>query len=388
MSAPVAPSIAFVGWNPFQFLHFASIAERLPGSTYLIEERKTAAGVYDFNTLPGRPARVLRLDRRAMRKIDGRFDVLVCQTPFSGIEEIESTRIAMLQYGYAKEAHNFAPWRAFADVCMTFGDYASRKTETYCPCAATGNPRYERWHDESFRSTAKRKFADRIDPAKKTLIYAPTWGALSSLERFSDAVRALSEEYNIILKVHHNSQLAGSLQDVRGFRIVCDACDDIVELLAVADAMLSDFSGAIFDAIYCQIPVVLLDSPPGPDDAGSISDCYSIERVRRSEIGAVAGDPAALPRVVRQAIGNPPRTMQALQELRADLFTSPGNASASAAEILVNLANNPVPRTQAQNYLRSEMKRHYRCRAELTAARSFGGFMNMTFREVRKRLSM
>lgn len=385
------PRIAFTGWNPFQFLHFEKLSSRFPDATLVVEERKNAQGVFDLESLRSGGKKVVHYDRRRMGKLDGEFDIIVCQTPFAGIEEIRKSRIAMLQYGYAKEAHNFGPWRSLADVCLTFGDYASRKMEAFCPAVATGNPRYEDWSNPDFREAARKKYADRIDPSKKTILYAPTWGGLSSLNEFADAVQALSGDFNVILKLHHNSQLAGPafMDSIRKkFGAICDTRDDIVELLGVADAMISDYSGAIFDAIYCKVPVILLNPSSGESAAASKSDRYSIERARREEIGVVVEAPAKLRKALEGSLGNPSKQIASVAELRAGLFVEAENASQLAEETLLKLANGEFRQNQIQGYIRKEIRASLRAKTELSAARTFGGFVRMVGDQIRKKLHL
>lgn len=371
------PKVGFVGWNPFQFLHVARIIPRFPGATLIVEDRKSARNMFEPESLSG-AARVIHCDRKEMGKLDGQYDVLVCQTPFAGIERIRGTKIAMVQYGYAKEAHNFAPWRSFGDVCLTFGDYASRKIEPFCSSVATGNPRYEEWGDESFHHAARAKYQSRIDPAKKTILYAPTWGPLSSYSQFGEAVLALAKNFNVIFKVHHNTQRSGtkSMETLRKkFGVIHGANDDIIELLSVADLMISDFSGAIFDAIYCKVPVVLLDSHGADSCPESKSDRYSIERARRKDLGEIVSTPGDLPKAVDKAL-DPVSLLHLPQAgLRDELFTDAASASRNAELVIRDLIEGMFQQTQSQSYMREEMRNHYRCKNQFRALRVVGRFL-------------
>jgi hypothetical protein len=356
------PRVAFVGWNPFQFLQFSSIIARFPEATLVVEKRRQTGEMSGLGALS--PAsHVLRCDRRAMEKLDGKFDVLVCQTPFHGIERIRESRLAMLQYGYAKEAHNFGAWRSFADVCMTFGPYASRKMEPFCPAVAIGNPRFERWGDPAFHDRPQEKYSGRLDPTKKTLLYAPTWGELSSTNGFAEAILGLSGDYNVIFKIHHNTQHfdARSLDSLRQrFGVIHGADDDIVELLAVSDVLLSDFSGAIFDAIYARRPVVLL----GGCAPASTSDPFSIEQARREELGEIVLSPADLPAAIARTLEGTNPQAAALSILRDDLFLDAIGTTDRATEVIHQLAAGSYGPSQTQSYIRQEMAELFRCRSQ------------------------
>jgi hypothetical protein len=357
------PKVGFIGWNPFQFLHAARIVAKFPDATLIVEKRRSAWRRSDFE-LPGLESfPILRCRRSSMKNLDGKFDVLVCQTPFAAIGEIRISKIAMLQYGYAKEAHNYGAWRSFADVCMTYGPYASRKIMPFAPCVATGNPRFEAWRNPEFHRRAREKYSTMLDPARKTVIYAPTWGELSSHDAFADAVAALSAEFNVLVKVHHLSARFGSRPGDplrRKFAHLCGAEHDLIELLALADVLLSDFSGAIFDAIQAEVPVVLLGGAAVHD--GSRSDRHSLEQARRSELGQVATTPGDVASAVHRALA-PDEADPALARLRDDLFIDPAGASERAARTIHELAAGAYSRSQSQEYMRHEMAALHRLRA-------------------------
>ncbi len=364
------PTVAFVGWNPFQLLHFAPIIARIPGAEVVIEKKRGIWKSLDPRSLGIPAARVHHLGARQMRELDGRFEVLVSQTPFTGIEELRETRLAMLQYGYAKEAHNYGAWRSFADVCMTYGPYASRKIAPFAPCIATGNPRFEAWLDPEFHRRARVKYAAMLDPAKKTILYAPTWGELSSHDAFAEAVAALSSEFNLLVKIHHVSARFGSRSRDpwrRKFSHLCGADHDLVELLAVADVLLSDFSGAIFDAIQAEVPVVLLGKA-APQE-GSKSDHYSLEQARRDELGQIAATAADVAQTVHRALTSD-RSTAALARLKADLFVDSAGASERAARTICELATGAFSPSQSQEYIRQEMISLYRLRTRSSLSQS------------------
>jgi hypothetical protein len=378
--------VGFVGWNPFQFIHFAPVIAHIPGAEMVIEKKHGIWKSLDPRVLGIPASRVHHLGARQMRELDGQFDVLVCQTPFTGIENLRESRLAMLQYGYAKEAHNFGAWRSFADVCMTYGPYASRKIEPFAPCVATGNPRYEDWKNESFHLAALRMYSAQLDPSKKTILYAPTWGGLSSFEHYSDAVGALSNDYNIVLKIHHNTQrlAKNSLDPVRRkFGVIHSAEDDIVELLSIADVLITDCSGAIFDAIYCNKPVILLDLPAAEIAAGSISDSHSLEQARRGELGTRVGCPGALRETLRRVLemetSGPPQP----SGLRDELFIDATGATRRASKVIVDLAAGCFSPSQTQQYIRNEMAALYSCRADFRMTRIARDFLMSRFERIR-----
>lgn len=365
------PRVAFVGWNPFQFLHFSPVIARVPGAEVVVEKKRGIGKFLDSGFLDIPADRVHYFSPRQMSELDGRFDVLVCQTPFTGIEELRRSRVAMLQYGYAKEAHNYGAWRTFADVCLTYGPYASRKIAPFAPCIAIGNPRFESWQDSGFRQRARDKYGGSLDPARKTLLYAPTWGELSRHAAFEDAIHALTGTYNVIFKAHHNTArfAADSLAPMRDkFGVIHGGEADIVELLAVSDVLISDFSGAIFDAICSSTPVVLL----GGAAPASTSDAFSLEQSRRADLGELVTDPPGLPDAVARALDLSRNRARVLDELHDDLFVDPAGAADRAMRVIHELAAGNYRPSQQQLYFRREMTELYRHRSNFKWLRKIG----------------
>ena len=295
--------IAFTGWNPFQFRHVKNIAKCLPGAFFLVEDRRNGnleAFPDAFFNNTENPVLVVKKGRLA--RLEDDFDVFVTQVVFPGIQQITRSRIVMLQYGYAKEPHNYGIWRSLADVNITYGPYASEKISRYTPVAGCGNPEADDWEDPLFHRSCRDRFAGLLDPSRQTVLYAPTWGNLSSVDLYLESVLALRGRYNVLIKMHHNTDL---LED-RGARMkilenvhVFGANENIYSLLSVSDLMISDYSGAIFDGFYCRRPIVLLDIPSALESAKI--DESSLELTQRERLGCVVSSPEGLDRLEQLA---------------------------------------------------------------------------------------
>ena len=84
-------------------------------------------------------------------------------------------------------------------------------------------------------------------------------GRLSSIGDWLERVLDLSAHYNVLIKAHHNSIKHNtiSLQHLPpNVHILPE--EDLFSLFCVADVLISDISGAIFDALMCELPVVLV----------------------------------------------------------------------------------------------------------------------------------
>jgi CDP-Glycerol:Poly(glycerophosphate) glycerophosphotransferase len=363
MSEPIAARVGFIGWNPFQLNHVRGLVEAMPGACFVLERRKNHIEQFPPELLGEFSAPVLVWERDKIAQLDGAFDVLVCQTPFSGIESFKKTRIAMIQYGYAKEAHNYGPWRSFAELTLTYGEYAAEKIAHFCPVAATGNPRYDDWHQADFHHRARQRHA--LDPNKATLLYAPTWGKNSSVEQYLGPICQLATDYNVLVKTHHNTELLeAERRDGLDFASVrhLGASADLLELLSVADLVISDFSGAIFEALYCQKPLVLVGQPNELDEK---VDRFSLERSHREQLGLVVHHPGELPAGIQEALAAKNALVERNEVLRGRLFNLEPGATQRAVEALEGLSRGEWVPTQLQGYIRKEMSALYRAQAQL-----------------------
>lgn len=119
--------------------------------------------------------------------------------------------------------------------------------------------------------------------AKPNLLYLPTFGDVSSVKLIKEALPVLKQQYNVMIKTHHAIEYRQEEQ--ASLRIIKEGADEffasttpVEELLAKADIVLSDNSGAIFDAIYTQTPVAIFS------DAAVMQDFGCIEPIQRKLI--------------------------------------------------------------------------------------------------------
>jgi len=292
-----------------------------------------------------------------MAELDGIFDVIICQTVFSGIEYFERSKIAMLQYGLAKEPHNYGPWRSLGDLQLAYGEYSAAFFKQYSPTVVVGNPAHDRFHDANYCAAARKAWSGRLDHRRPTIVYAPTWGDLSTSNIFIDAVAALAREYNVIVKLHHNTALTDKrrrrLPNQRSLHMLYEA-DDLLDTLVVADVVLSDYSGAIFDAVHCGKPVLLLHDAT-ESRFGEKLNANSLEYRLRGTLGRLVIHPSQLADAVAKELATP---QQPPQPLLDQLFLRTPNAASNAASELMRLARGgqPAP-TDAQLRARESLRR-------------------------------
>lgn len=184
--------------------------------------------------------------------------------------DLYPSRIKMvrLMYGYAKDDWNYADWNKYYDLILSYGPYAQMQLTKYENSVAVGNPRIiklkKREELDNIQDIKGRLLLNFINPSKETILYAPTWGDLSSYFEILPYLNELSNCFNIIIKAHHLLDINDEKeiqQLIRDFKIFyCDERVDIFCLLENANLLISDYSGAIFDGILVGVPVALVNN--------------------------------------------------------------------------------------------------------------------------------
>lgn len=351
--------VGFVVWNPFMVYHMKAIAENVSNAEFLVLDFQSNIDVMSsfgdaFDPFSEFDHRVVT--PKDLERMDGEFDAVVCPNPIAGMERLTRTRCIGMQYSMAKDRYVNGPWRAMFDLTMTYGRYSAERIAPFCPTVMVGNPRFDRW----FSDDPPQVPSDvRLDPSRPVLLYLPTWGEFSSVDQFMPAVVDLADEFNVLLKVHHKTDtheparkaIAASVDRVHFF----GALDDLLPLLRVADVILSDYSGAIFDAIYVRKPVVLLQADPA-SVVGKKFGFESIEYARRDQIGPVVSSPLELRNVLSEHFGGRMDFREKNERLRAEIFEFDSSSGAIAARAIEEFLAHPPERPLHQIYLRDELR--------------------------------
>jgi hypothetical protein len=252
----------------------------------------------------------------------GVLDVLLMQGGIELFMQQSGCRLVMVQYGYAKAPYNFGLWRAAADVVFAYGPYALNRFAHLTQAESVGNPRWDDFLDTAFQQRARDRYFEQLTNGLPVVVYAPTWGELSSVTEWMGSVLQLSRVANVFVKMHHNTaKRQGSIpvEETCFGRIHFVPDDDLFELLVCADILISDFSGAIFDALLCETPVVLLDKIDGGVQSGKKLDDLSPEITQRQFLGRQVSVPSELVDVVREVLADPAPVLLRASALR-DVF--------------------------------------------------------------------
>jgi CDP-Glycerol:Poly(glycerophosphate) glycerophosphotransferase len=193
----------------------------------------------------------------------------------------------------------------------------------------------------------------KLDPARPTVLYAPTWSPASSLNAFGvDLIKALLQlPVNLIVKLHDRSRdlhafYSGGADWVSVLEPMLRAAGghlatghDICPLLVAADVMVTDHSSAGFEYLLLDKPLV------------------RIHRPALLTLANVHPDYVALLASASQSVTDVPQTLCAVErslalpwarsaERRAvahDLFYRPGSATRRAVEALYEVIELDAP---------------------------------------------
>jgi hypothetical protein len=171
-----------------------------------------------------------------------------------------------LIYGLAKDDWNYSRWNIFYDKILCYGDYDYKKLNIYNNCRIIGNPRFDNWFNNKLpgKNEIVKQYRLKFENNRETILYAPTYGELSSIDKWTEKIEELGENFNLIIKIHHGtaylkSEMRRKKLLYRKFENVFDDSVNLLHLLKLSDYVLSDYSGVIFDALLAQKKVVLLN---------------------------------------------------------------------------------------------------------------------------------
>lgn len=196
-----------------------------------------------------------------------RYLCLISPYYFEQLSTISVYNIRMVYgagYGLEKESFNFSYWNVFYDTILNYGKYDYERTNIYNSGVIVGNPKFDKWFNNEF-DIKSIKDELKIDPSKKTILYAPTYGLYSSIDEWLEKIIQIKDKYNIIVKLHHGTAHLTS-ESIRrekifsNFNIVRDDKTNTLELFKVSDLVISDTSGLIYDSLLAEKKIVILDT--------------------------------------------------------------------------------------------------------------------------------
>jgi hypothetical protein len=179
-----------------------------------------------------------------------------------------------------------------------------------------------------------------LDPARPTVLYAPTWSPASSLNAMgTELIRSLTAiDVNLVVKLHDRSRdmrtrYSGGVDWVAALtpllaapRGVLAPGHDISPYLVAADLMITDHSSAGFEYLLRDRPIVRIHQPDLIRDANIHPDYVEL----LASVSDSADDVASVVRAVERGLAAPDALAEARRTVSADIFYRPGGATARA----------------------------------------------------------
>ncbi|MCX7013154.1 MAG: CDP-glycerol glycerophosphotransferase family protein [Candidatus Sumerlaeota bacterium] len=205
-----------------------------------------------------------------------------------------------------------------------------------------GMPKTDRLVDGSLdRDAILRRLG--LDPARKTVLYAPTWRKESSLYSLGrDAMRDLGAmPINLLIKLHDlvmdpatnpvdwRAELPKYARE--NVRVIEDV--DIIPYLFVTDVLISDASSVANEFTLLDRPILFIDVPALFERYKDSIDLGGWGR----RTGEVVADMQELRAALDRAFENPSERSEIRRAAAADIFYHPGRATEQAAQALYRL---------------------------------------------------
>jgi len=286
----------------------------------------------------GSTADVLRT-RTRYRYLVSNHPVVLGESPL--IKVLGSANVRFM-YAAGKSGWNLLGWNDLYDVILCFGPYHAAAFEK-CSDAIVlqmGYPRFDRY----FTTTPDKRELQKqygCDPLKKTVVWLPTWKSLSSVGLFDLEISSLTEQYNVVVKLHplmleSEPERVTALRRHAFTRLITDSSDNL-PLYQLADYMLFDYGGPPFGAIYTDKNMILLNVPDAEKDELTGTGSPDI-RIRRDLVNVRAGEQAIARLLADESVWKAQRS--ARRAIRK-VFFAPyfGFSSRRAASALLNLGS-------------------------------------------------
>ena len=183
-----------------------------------------------------------------------------------------------------------------------------------------------------------------LDPARRTVLYAPTWSPASSLNHLGVALieRLVQLPINVIVKLHDRSRdlrerYSGGVDWMARLAPILDRPNallatnaNITPCLVAADVMVTDHSSCGFEYLLLDRPLVRIDMPDLITLANVHPDYVDLLASAAHNVSGSDGANAVVAAISR-ALSHPGELSASRRAVAADLFYRPGTASARCA---------------------------------------------------------
>jgi hypothetical protein len=191
-----------------------------------------------------------------------------------------------------------------------------------------------------------------LDPARPTVLYAPTWSEYCSLHTLGlDLMRAVARRpMNFLIKLHdasydrrHDSvDWAAAMEEFRALPNVRVLRDwDVCPYLVASDVLITDASSVSNEFALLDRPIIFCDAP----ELFRHWPQHDLETWGR-KIGTVVATIPELDAALDDALADPARQSEIRRACAAETFYHPGHATQRAVEEIYSLLELPPPPAQ------------------------------------------
>ena len=188
------------------------------------------------------------------KRLSDNIEYKILLEPYPTDKYFKINHTYRIKYPYslvaAKPDPSFKPdWNIYYDAILCHSEYEASYLKAYAETIVL--------------SPLKHKFnRSNSGKVKPTLLYLPTYGDLSSIDELINIFNNLKNTYYIIIKFHHGTSFLNNEKDrLEQLKVLADEWYDLNTnlsyLLSKSDVVLSDNSGAIFEALYNNVPVAI-----------------------------------------------------------------------------------------------------------------------------------
>lgn len=175
---------------------------------------------------------------------------------------VKAKRKIHMTYGVGKDLVTYAVSKRLYDLILCYGKRDQDIFSVYTTAEIVGNPKFDDWFNGNFDLELLNKLSSHFDKNKKTILYLPTHGDLSSINELAEEFKKISSLFNTIVKFHYYTprEEPERIKMLQHHTMVTFKDDtDLLSLLKIADLVISDNSSAIFDAILADKPLLVAD---------------------------------------------------------------------------------------------------------------------------------
>lgn len=260
----------------------------------------------------------------------------------SGIDRIDPCKLVRVPYSYAKSQAVLGPTNMLYDLICAPGLHWAKAMEQYLDVKTiiTGSPKFDDWFSGNVSGNEIWQNIIVRDPNKKSILYAPTWGEVSTCHMCQEQIIEVSKHYNLIVKCHDGTYWQEPERWER-FKekniLVVNGDVDIQQIYKIVDFVIHDNSGGIFEANLVGKPIILVDRPY-KDGIGTVS--WSSEQINR-DIGIrvnVDDPPSVFLKAIKTYEDFPDTNMIARERVRDEFYSfNDGKCGERCAESIMDL---------------------------------------------------